>query len=88
VGSHGGDPLKGVIGLLVGAIFGVVDDLDSLTEVFHAFFRERGSDEVGSKTFYGPLLMGMDPFAAENVAPGVYSTLHHADELPGDFSLT
>jgi len=88
VGSHGGDPLQGLIGLFLFAIFGVVDDRGLLGEIVHTFLRERGPDEVGGKTFHGALLMGIDPFTAEDIEPGVSPALHHPDELPGDFPFT
>ena len=50
MGSHGGDPFEGIIGLLVLAVLGVVDDRGLLGEIIHTFLSERGSDEVGDKT--------------------------------------
>jgi hypothetical protein len=86
LGSHGGDPSQWIIGLLVLAVLGVVDDRGLLGQIVHTFLREGGPDKVGGKTFHGPLLMGMDPFAAEDVEPGMSSALHHTDELLGDFA--
>ena len=63
----------------------MVDDRGLPGEIVHTFLREGRPDEVCGKTFYGPLLRGMDPFGSEDVEPGMSPALHHTDELPGDF---
>ena len=57
VGSRSGDPFEGVIGFCVLAVFRVVDDHGLLGEIVHALLGEGRPDAVGSKTFYGPLLI-------------------------------
>jgi hypothetical protein len=73
---------------LLFAVFGVVDDRGLPGQILHTFLCERSPNEVSGKTFQGLLLMGIDPFAAEDVKAGVSPALHHTDELPGDFPFT
>jgi hypothetical protein len=79
--GHGGQSFQGVVGFLLFAILGAVEDRGLFGRAVHAFWGEGRPNQIGGQILQGFPLAGLDAPAGKDVEAGVPPTIEDADEF-------
>jgi hypothetical protein len=88
MGTHGGEPLQRIKGLLALPVLGPVDHLGLFRDVGHPLLGEGSPDNIPSQILHGLFVARLNSGAAMNIEAGMTPRHDELDHFIRDFVLT